>query len=225
MCLVTGAAGIVGKKVLVDGKMQPGMVRRDMRSLDFHQRFLGESTNRPGKCFMDIKSSSSAVSLALSKSEQARMQRLAQDAERLRHWNPATIHDGELLLVEHWEVARVWREAMRVSESLEAWGQGGNAYGETFGWAAVQEFFAHVRNEKLAHDQYATAPQTPGLVGASDHGHEYACDHCGRGPTVTEMGSIIKLLRCSGCDRVRYCSKQCQKAAWKAGHKQGCSTP
>jgi len=41
-----------------------------------------------------------------------------------------------------------------------------------------------------------------------------ACDRCG---CVSEQG----LLKCGGCHKVAYCSKECQKADWK-GHKASC---
>ncbi|KAH9851028.1 hypothetical protein C2E23DRAFT_886785 [Lenzites betulinus] len=33
----------------------------------------------------------------------------------------------------------------------------------------------------------------------------------------------MKLLRCSRCYSATYCSKECQKAHWQAGHKQSCN--
>eukprot|EP00927_Polykrikos_kofoidii_P048252 TRINITY_DN42476_c0_g1_i1.p1 TRINITY_DN42476_c0_g1~~TRINITY_DN42476_c0_g1_i1.p1 ORF type:complete len:629 (-),score=55.14 TRINITY_DN42476_c0_g1_i1:199-2085(-) len=45
-----------------------------------------------------------------------------------------------------------------------------------------------------------------------------SCSCCG-----TEAGPMIHLQLCSGCKRVGYCSKVCQKKAWKAGHKFECS--
>ena len=32
-----------------------------------------------------------------------------------------------------------------------------------------------------------------------------------------------KLMTCSGCGVTKYCSKKCQKAGWKSGHKQMCA--
>ena len=46
-----------------------------------------------------------------------------------------------------------------------------------------------------------------------------ACAHCGKAPGGPEG---VKLKRCSGCRRVRFCSPACLKAAWKAGHKAEC---
>ena len=39
------------------------------------------------------------------------------------------------------------------------------------------------------------------------------CGHC---------GNATAQLRCSGCGVVVYCNRECQKAAWKAGHKATC---
>eukprot|EP00026_Physarum_polycephalum_P012366 Phypoly_transcript_12665.p1 GENE.Phypoly_transcript_12665~~Phypoly_transcript_12665.p1 ORF type:complete len:280 (+),score=53.97 Phypoly_transcript_12665:265-1104(+) len=33
----------------------------------------------------------------------------------------------------------------------------------------------------------------------------------------------LKLQKCAGCKSVAYCSKECQVADWKAGHKQSCA--
>ncbi|RDX52221.1 hypothetical protein OH76DRAFT_198188 [Lentinus brumalis] len=35
-------------------------------------------------------------------------------------------------------------------------------------------------------------------------------------------GKDVKLLRCAGCSIATYCSKDCQKANWRAGHKLAC---
>jgi len=46
---------------------------------------------------------------------------------------------------------------------------------------------------------------------------EAKCANCGKGK---EAGQA-ELQRCSACQRVWYCGKECQKAAWK-GHKKTC---
>ena len=43
-----------------------------------------------------------------------------------------------------------------------------------------------------------------------------ACANCGKGP------SGQGLLRCTRCKLLQYCSKTCQKAHWKKGHKKDC---
>ena len=45
---------------------------------------------------------------------------------------------------------------------------------------------------------------------------EKVCPVCGRGIAGE------KLKRCAGCKRVFYCSKECQLAGWKGGHKAIC---
>ena len=42
-----------------------------------------------------------------------------------------------------------------------------------------------------------------------------SCDHC--------HALKAKLLKCSACMNERYCDAECQKKAWKAGHKNECS--
>jgi len=42
------------------------------------------------------------------------------------------------------------------------------------------------------------------------------CNHCGKG--------FDELRKCAQCKAVWYCSKACQTAAWKAGHKHACAT-
>ena len=46
-----------------------------------------------------------------------------------------------------------------------------------------------------------------------------ACSSCHRQPRPGEAA----FLRCSGCRTEYYCSTQCQRKAWKRGHKQQCS--
>ena len=45
------------------------------------------------------------------------------------------------------------------------------------------------------------------------------CDHCF---TPAGSGDASKLSVCARCGLVRYCSKNCQKAHWKANHKHHC---
>jgi hypothetical protein len=45
------------------------------------------------------------------------------------------------------------------------------------------------------------------------------CDCCKK--TREDLG-MKTLLYCSGCSMASYCSKECQKKQWKAGHKQAC---
>jgi hypothetical protein len=47
--------------------------------------------------------------------------------------------------------------------------------------------------------------------------HIKTCDYCG-----SAEESEHKLQACSQCRLVAYCSKACQRAHWKNGHKQAC---
>lgn len=41
-------------------------------------------------------------------------------------------------------------------------------------------------------------------------------------PSGASVGDSKRLKQCSRCEKVRYCSVDCQKAHWRAGHKQAC---
>jgi hypothetical protein len=205
-CLAIGAGGTVGKKI----GTQPGIVIRDMRNLNFHSRFLGQPDTNGYK--VECKGDNTAIARALNDAERERM---------IRGLHPAELQSSEKLLVEHWEVCRVWNEAMRMFDTLAAWGHGCNAYGEASGWDYVIGFLESCTD--LAPDQYACAPLGPG---GSDFGKDrgaikYTCDHCGK--AQSQGRGAAKLKACSGCKTVLYCSKECQKADWKGGHKAVCN--
>lgn len=46
--------------------------------------------------------------------------------------------------------------------------------------------------------------------------NEIACNYCKKPQGAT------KLDMCSACKKTYYCSKDCQKRDWKAGHKTQC---
>ena len=49
------------------------------------------------------------------------------------------------------------------------------------------------------------------------------CSHAGCGQRIGASEAAGAGLRtCAKCRRVVYCSRACQKAAWKGGHKQEC---
>jgi hypothetical protein len=58
---------------------------------------------------------------------------------------------------------------------------------------------------------------------------KHACAMCGatskkdEGEGSSNGGKAGKLKKCSGCGAKRYCSSECQKAHWKAGHKAECN--
>jgi hypothetical protein len=45
------------------------------------------------------------------------------------------------------------------------------------------------------------------------------CDCCGK---IRQELGLTFLNLCTRCKMAYYCSKECQKAQWKAGHKQAC---
>uniref|UniRef100_A0A7S4UYH5 MYND-type domain-containing protein n=1 Tax=Alexandrium monilatum TaxID=311494 RepID=A0A7S4UYH5_9DINO len=61
----------------------------------------------------------------------------------------------------------------------------------------------------------ASRPWAPGASAAAPAAPApAACAHCGA------AGGGLQL--CAGCMAVRYCGPACQRAAWKAGHKEAC---
>ena len=50
-------------------------------------------------------------------------------------------------------------------------------------------------------------------------GFARCCSVCG----LPDGTGGCKMLRCSGCKAVRYCSKECAARGWKAGHKEHCA--
>lgn len=69
-------------------------------------------------------------------------------------------------------------------------------------------------HEKAAHERMAADARAyfRSLGPFSD-----SCDFCG---AEEQMGS--KLQRCEACKASRYCSKECQRGAWKDGHRETC---
>lgn len=61
--------------------------------------------------------------------------------------------------------------------------------------------------------------RSKGLLRPKGTGSGYHCLECGE-----EETDELKLLRCAQCKTARYCSKECQKANWRAGHKQLCKS-
>lgn len=49
-----------------------------------------------------------------------------------------------------------------------------------------------------------------------------ACDACRK--TLAELG-LKQLKKCTRCMNAFYCSAECQRAQWKAGHKKACRKP
>jgi hypothetical protein len=54
---------------------------------------------------------------------------------------------------------------------------------------------------------------------------EFPVKLCCNNPGYTSMDKVGEMLlgsSCSGCKAARYCSKACQGAAWKMGHRKVC---
>jgi tetratricopeptide (TPR) repeat protein len=69
--------------------------------------------------------------------------------------------------------------------------------------------------------RFTRAPNDPSLLARLAVGGN-VCDNCGK--TWQELGRP-RLDCCTRCKNAFYCSKECQKTAWKGGHKQACRQP
>ena len=49
------------------------------------------------------------------------------------------------------------------------------------------------------------------------------CNNCDKDFNKKECNTLIGHGKCSICELVWYCSKHCQRADWKARHKQACA--
>ena len=72
---------------------------------------------------------------------------------------------AEMLLVEHWEVRRIWNEAMHIFDTLTAWGVSDTAYGEVSGWVHTEGCLKQYDESRLDPGQYAVGPQEDGERG------------------------------------------------------------
>lgn len=48
------------------------------------------------------------------------------------------------------------------------------------------------------------------------------CWNCGKTPAAAANNKDPPLMRCTRCQRALYCSRDCQVAHWKSGHKKEC---
>jgi len=51
---------------------------------------------------------------------------------------------------------------------------------------------------------------------------EIRSEYSGHCASCDKRGTEIKVFRCASCKVVHYCSKECQRIHWKAGHKIDC---
>lgn len=137
----------------------------------------------------------------------------AKERKRLRDGVPPTLLEpGETVLVPHWEVSCIWNYAMKAYMRLETFGYGSFVYGETIGWNIAEGFLTGKYAGELVRGRYNTCPQI-GLLCTRDKG-SFPCGCCGK------VESNLK--QCSVCKKAQYCSRDCQKKAWKT-HKRECT--
>jgi hypothetical protein len=202
MCMVYGADGIVGYKVLGD---QKGQAHWDMRS----------DKSRSAQQVADVAVAPPRVS---GETDEIRYACVEYEKRRMSTGVPTTeIEPGENLIVPRWEVLRLWNEAMSSYDSIKRWGYECFVYGEVAGWDIVVHFLQRTSHTEVG--QYAPAPLVPGFPAVRDRGnngetHSTGCEFCGKIDGAT-------IMKCSRCKTATYCSKDCQKRDWKK-HKAVC---
>ena len=201
-CLMLGGAGIVGYKVLGHSVQ----VQRDMRSAASFPAGTGS--------FIVAGTPTTAARRAL----------VANETRRGQEWVPiSTIEAGEMPLVRWWEALQLFNAAMRPYDALVPCCLEHNVYGESSGWDVIESYLQHSARQGLQDGQYGVLPKgEPGIRGSRDHGdgNEWwnrKCASCG-----AMKSEAVPLKVCARCKHVWYCTPECQRADWKAGHKLAC---
>jgi len=207
MCFEKGAAGLVGYA----SGAGPGQVRRNMRSSQPWPPPAGTTS-------LQVMGATDAVRRGVAAKETRRIEQGV---------HPATLEEGEMLLVEWWEVLELWNQAMVPFDALASWNHEHYVYGETTGWDIVCSALEHwLVTQKLCPGQYALASIEGfrSMYATRDHGHgnERECAGCGN-KCAGSLG--VPLQKCARCGMVWYCSTACQKKDWHAGHKAVCKRP
>ena len=150
---------------------------------------------------------------------------IANEKRRLEQQvHPSTIEAGEMVLIEWWDVLKLWNAATRSYDALVPYLLEHNVYGESHGWDMVEDYLLHSARQGLQDGQYGLPPEgEPGFQAQRDHGagnepSNLACATCGK--AGGDATAPLKL--CARCHAVWYCSSECQRADWKAGHKRVC---
>jgi hypothetical protein len=85
-------------------------------------------------------------------------------------------------------------------------------------WDSAKAYATRVAISPVSGSGFVEEIVDPGMVAGDGSGQEKeSCRACGRGE-AKEGG---KLLMCTRCKKVKYCSKECQKGDWKT-HRMEC---
>ena len=152
--------------------------------------------------------------------------------DRIANGIPDTfLFKDEKLVVEHWEVKRLWNQAIEPIDNLAKFKHSHFVYGESMNWDNIVRVL-NKEYAKLGHNQFASAPSPPGFRLQTDGGMNLfgpgasagvlkdtsmvtKCTWCGK--------NGVELLRCTKCKKAAYCDAKCQKGHWKkGGHKLEC---
>ena len=203
-CLVIGGGGIVGT---------PGgdVVERDFRSRDV--KIADKTIKRKSKGdgdggFEEVRSFDRLVVRADTAAEQKAL----RDAEiqRVVDGIPDTfLEQGAVLLIEPWEVRRLWNQAIGPFDELAKWNHSHFVYGESQGWQSVVDFLKETKNN--AYNQYEACSH-PGFPLVADGGvPEFAS---GPGGSININKNVAT---CVWCGKSGYDFKRCTRVSTSQG--------
>ena len=192
-CLVIGGGGIVGTA-------GGDIVERDFRSRDAKiadKTIKRKSKGDGGDGFEEVRSFDRLVVRADTAAEQKAL----RDAEiqRVVDGIPDTfLEQGAVLLIEPWEVRRLWNQAIGPFDELAKWNHSHFVYGESQGWQSVVDLLKETKNN--AYNQYEACSH-PGFPLTADGGIPEFSSGQGGG-TFTTNKNVATCLWCgkSGCD-------------------------
>ncbi len=190
-CLVIGGGGIVGTT-------GGDVVERDFRSRDL--KIADKTIKRKSKGDGGFEETRSFDKLVV-RADTAAEQKALRDAEiqRVVDGVPDTfLKQGAVLLIEPWEVRRLWNQAIGPFDELAKWNHSHFVYGESQGWQGVVDLLKDTKNN--AYNQYAACSH-PGFPLIADGGIPEFSSGQGGGASTTNK-DVATCLWCgkSGSD-------------------------
>jgi hypothetical protein len=199
LCLVIGGGGIVGTA-------GGDVVERDFRSraAKIADKTIKRTPTADGG-HKEIRSFDKIIIRAYT----AAGQKALRDAEiqRAADFVPDTfVERGAVLLIEPWEVRRLWNQAMDPFDALAKWNHSHFVYGESQGWQPVVDCLRYTKNNP--YNKYEACGH-PGFPLRADGGMPEFSSGPGNGGTHTKK----KLATCLWCGKNGYDFKRCTKVS------------
>ena len=113
------------------------------------------------------------------------------------------------------EVRTLYREAKERQAAADVCGLKWHVADETSCYRLIRDFLRSVEAQGLPDSAMMSCTS---MKRKSDWN---GCTSCGLDPIREGGDNGLKV--CSGCKMVRYCSRECQKEHWRAGHKRECA--